>query len=407
MSTELARVEFSGEQVSLIKRTICQNATDDELTLFLAQCKRTGLDPFAKQIHAVKRFDKKQNREVMAIQIGIDGFRLIGERTGQSDGQEGPYWCGADGAWRDVWLSPEFPSAAKVLIYRKGITRPFVGIAHWAEYAQTYKDGNPLPMWAQMPAGQLAKCAESLALRKAFPQELSGLYSPEEMSQAGDPADVKQVDTAHQLPARAEPPKPSLVETYTAEIAAAATLDQLREVVTRMNADVKEKLLGKTATNILTPIAVARKAALTPAPEGEQGSDPQPATTAQPAGAAGSNAPATSTNPASRPAPSAERRTAPPAAHDPVMGLLGLMHELGVSWPEIRDRVGKGKEIATAAGIGAHKGEPVTALTLVERNKLRTELDVRVAEKKQKAAQRAANKAERERELALESEAAS
>jgi phage recombination protein Bet len=200
ISALTTRGQMTPAQVSLLKRTVAKGATDDELSLFVAVCGRTGLDPFTRQIHFVKRWDSAAGMEVGSFQTGIDGYRLTAQRSHEYDGQDAPEWCDDLGVWTEIWTQTAAPFAARIKVYRKGCPRAFVGIARWGAYVQTKKDGTPTKFWRTMGPEQLAKCAEALALRKAFPAELSGLYTREELAHIAEAEVVDEIVREAPLP---------------------------------------------------------------------------------------------------------------------------------------------------------------------------------------------------------------
>ena len=206
---------WTPEQTQLISTTIAPGCSPDELKLFAYACQRTGLDPFSRQIYAIKRGGK------MTISSGIDGLRSIAERTGQLDGSQS-YWCGPDGVWVDAWLDSKPPAAAKTIIHRKGCAHPFSATARFADF----NAGQGL--WSKMPSVMIAKCSEAQALRRAFPADLSGVYSTDEMDQAVEPVTVT---TAPALPAKGDA---KIFQAGKVAIAKADSIAKLTEVTDRM-----------------------------------------------------------------------------------------------------------------------------------------------------------------------------
>lgn len=196
-----AEADWTREKIDLIKRTVAVGTTDDELQLFLYTAKRTGLDPLAKQIHAIKRWNSQAGREVMTVQTGIDGYRLTADRTGKLAGISDPLF--------DVEDKPH-PGKATVTVRKlvDGNECEFSASARWSEYVQTKKDGSITAMWAKMPYLMLGKCAEALALRKAFPADLSEVYTFEEMAQA-DSGEQGQSSTTQAAPKGRTQSKPA------------------------------------------------------------------------------------------------------------------------------------------------------------------------------------------------------
>jgi len=179
MTTALASVQpdaiqpfFSPEQERMILSQFLGGASKSEAAVLLEIVKRRRLDPFSRQVYFVKRWDAAKRDEVWAIQTSIDGLRSIAERTGKYDGQDEP-----------VYGEDEAGKFCKVRVYRKdwSPTRAAVGIAYLNEFIQKKKDGTVTSFWARMPRLMLAKCAEALAIRKAFPEDAAGLYISEEM----------------------------------------------------------------------------------------------------------------------------------------------------------------------------------------------------------------------------------
>ena len=169
MAKEVMKYEnITPDQVDLIKSQIAVGATDDELKLFLHVADKSGLDPLSKQIYFIKRSGK------MTIQTAIDGFRSIADRTGQYIGSSDPIF-------ED---NGKIPAKATVTVNKVvgGVVGNFTATARWDEYYPGKSQGF---MWDKMPHTMLGKCAEALALRKAFPAQLSGLYTGDEMAQAG------------------------------------------------------------------------------------------------------------------------------------------------------------------------------------------------------------------------------
>jgi phage recombination protein Bet len=167
--------------------------------VFLHVCQRTGLDPFARQIYLIGRRDRDSpTGKKWTIQTGIDGFRLFCERDNRYAGEGDPAaeWCGPDGVWKEMWADDDNPPvAARFTVRRVDQDNPVRGVAHYREYVQTKFDGEPNQMWRTKAAGQLAKCAEALARRRLFPQDLSNVYTDDEMAHLENPERPMVIDS--------------------------------------------------------------------------------------------------------------------------------------------------------------------------------------------------------------------
>ncbi|SHP52930.1 recombinase RecT [Mycobacteroides abscessus] len=249
LGTELAintgQIGFTDAQRAALRQLGIEDATDGDLAVFFHVCQTTGLDPFRKEIYMIGRNTKltewldngeggrrKVERYVTkyTIQTGIDGFRRkvreYAHRNGDTLAVEGPFYCGDDGEWKEVWPGKTPPVAAKFTVIRNG--EPFTAVAHFDEFVQTNNlyEGTgqgrkvvgqePNSMWAKMPRNQIGKCAEAAACRRAYPNEFAGLI----LTDAAQPTVIDgEVVEQHRPPQRAR--GTSALEARAAAAAAA------------------------------------------------------------------------------------------------------------------------------------------------------------------------------------------
>lgn len=193
---------FDRAKVQLIKDLVAKDTNDDELALFLYTAQRTGLDPLARQIYCIMRKDRGVAK--MTIQTGIDGYRLIADRTGNyAPGRATTYEYTEDGK--------VLSATSYVMKYAKNVWHEVSATAFWDEYVAQY-NGQVQGLWASKPRIMLGKCAEALALRRAFPAELSGLYTDTEMDQA----DITVQQPARIVDVTPHEPDPAVLEAEAA-----------------------------------------------------------------------------------------------------------------------------------------------------------------------------------------------
>lgn len=195
--------EFTPQQRQALQTLGIGAVAPGDLAIFLHECQKTGLDPFQKQIYLIRRGDKS------TIQVGIDGLQTIARRTvtktGEAFGEAPILWCGTDGVWRDIWLPLQAPAAAKAVVKRGNGT--FTAVALFREFAPMY-NGKLAGLWAKMPAHMIGKVAMAHALRQAFPAEMSGVYTDDEMEQAGPAVKTPAQPAPVQQPQPAAAPQP-------------------------------------------------------------------------------------------------------------------------------------------------------------------------------------------------------
>ena len=188
MGTAVANYEergLSAAEWRVLRDAIFPSAESDEaVCMAVDYCKARGLDIFKKPVHIVPIWDKKKGRLVETVWPGIAELRTTAARTGDYAGKDAPEWGPDKTQQFDSNVTVTFPEWCRVTVHKivHGHRVGYTGEVYWIEtYASKGKANTPNEMWRKRARGQLAKCAEAEALRAAFPEEIGGEHSAEEM----------------------------------------------------------------------------------------------------------------------------------------------------------------------------------------------------------------------------------
>jgi len=216
--------EYTEQELAAIREEYAKGASDAQFTLFISECRQRRLIPGVHvvfQVRAASEYDpitNSKNRVFKATKITtINALRLLAVRTKEYQGQQEPLYVYLDDSGQPTRTSigvplpkddvtPLIPWAVKVGAYRAGFKEPLIATARFDAYAVVKRDGTLTDMWARRAPEQLAKCAEALALRMAFPEELGDLYIAEEFKEENEPTATPAPETSTPPPAAVSTP---------------------------------------------------------------------------------------------------------------------------------------------------------------------------------------------------------
>lgn len=197
MTTELTiRNEYAPEVWDALKNSVYPGAKDESICMALSYCKSMKLDPLLKPGHLVPMSVKDKDGKYVQRDVfmpGIALYRILAARSGNYAGMSEPeFGPDIEETFIDKFGNNhkvKYPEWCKLVVKKmlNGILIEFTAKEYWKEnYATMGKDSScPNSMWEKRPYGQLAKCAEAQALRKAFPESLGGMVTAEEMEGKG------------------------------------------------------------------------------------------------------------------------------------------------------------------------------------------------------------------------------